>query len=216
LNNTREYRLVFLATIIGIILYVVLDAVAQALPPHYSPIRQAESDLAVGPYGYIMAINFVNRGVFSLIFVFGLFKVVEHLTRKFKIGLALLSIWGVGALILAISPTDIGAEVTLHGKVHLLVAFIAFLGGAFGVLFLSLDLSKHPALKSLRRYLLPLGILSTILVFVDFLGSLSRIGGLLERLFLGSVILWILIVSIHLYNSPPLGMKQATRQTGNS
>lgn len=41
-----------LATIVGIALYVVIDVITQLLPPHYNPISQAESNLAVGPYGY--------------------------------------------------------------------------------------------------------------------------------------------------------------------
>ena len=48
IHNPHIY---FIATIIGIVLYLVLDIIAQLLPPHYSFITQAESDLAVGPYG---------------------------------------------------------------------------------------------------------------------------------------------------------------------
>jgi hypothetical membrane protein len=64
-KNESPSRSLFFATIVGVILYVVLDAVVQMLPPPYSPISHAESDLAVGPYGYIMAINFANRGILS-------------------------------------------------------------------------------------------------------------------------------------------------------
>ena len=59
----RRARIFGALTIAGIALYLVLDVVAQMLPPHYSPVRQAESDLAVGPYGYVMTINFVVREI---------------------------------------------------------------------------------------------------------------------------------------------------------
>src|SRR5579862_9361405 len=95
-GQSRPY---FLATIVGIAVYVILDAVAQSLPPHYSPISQAESDLAVGPYGYVMAVNFVNRGVFSLLFLYGLAKTAPP-GAGLRTGLVLLGVWGVGALIL--------------------------------------------------------------------------------------------------------------------
>lgn len=55
-----------LVAIIGIVVYVVIDVIAQLLPPHYNAIIQAESDLAVGPYGFLMTINFVIRGLLSL------------------------------------------------------------------------------------------------------------------------------------------------------
>jgi len=35
----------FWTVTLGIALYVVLDVIAQILPPHYNPISQAESDL---------------------------------------------------------------------------------------------------------------------------------------------------------------------------
>ncbi|HEY7356765.1 MAG TPA: DUF998 domain-containing protein, partial [Ktedonobacterales bacterium] len=58
-QSAKQGAALALLTIVGIALYVVLDVIAQLLPPHYNPISQAESDLAVGPYGWIMAINFV-------------------------------------------------------------------------------------------------------------------------------------------------------------
>ena len=72
LDNSKRSKLrqVFITVDVLIVLYIVLDAIAQALPPHYSPISQAESLLAVGPYGYIMTINFLNRGGY-LIYSFG-------------------------------------------------------------------------------------------------------------------------------------------------
>ena len=44
--------LAFTITIVGIVVYALLNVIAQLLPPHYSPITQAISDLAVGPYGW--------------------------------------------------------------------------------------------------------------------------------------------------------------------
>jgi len=46
MNVTRRYSV----ALVGVVLYLVLDAIAQVLPPHYNPLSQAESDLAVGPY----------------------------------------------------------------------------------------------------------------------------------------------------------------------
>jgi hypothetical membrane protein len=191
-------RALFQATVAGIILYAILDIIAQLLPPHYSPVSQAESDLAVGPYGYIMAINFVNRGVLSILFVVGLSRIDLRKDASFRTGRAFLLIWGVGALILALSPTDLpGAHPTIHGLIHLVTAFVAFLGGAFGILLLSINFRMQKRLGQSRKYLLTLAVLSLTLVVLTFLGLATRIGGLLERLFLGSVLLWILIVSIY-------------------
>ncbi len=201
----------FLLVVIGIVLYAVLDVVAQLLPPHYSPISQAESDLAVGPYGFVMTLNFVIRGLLSLLFLYALSRTLASeggTWRNHTAGFALLGIWGVGALLLAIFPTDVPpTPVSWHGAIHLVVALIAFVGGAFGVYLLARGFDRSPQLRPARGWAGALGALSLVLLVVDLAGSvvhrLSRIGGLTERLFLGSVLLWLLLVSLYLLRTIP-------------
>ena len=198
----------FWAVILGIVLYVILDVVAQLLPPHYSPISQAESDLAVGKYGFIMAINFLNRGVLSLLFIYAFLRTLDYYgvaRTQFRTGTYLLGTWAVGAFLLAIFPTDVPATpVSWHGAIHLVVAIIAFIGGAFGALAISQKLPKNGKLQGSKRIVLPFSIIILVLWAVEFglpflLPHLnSRIDGLTERLFLGSVLLWIGAVSAYL------------------
>jgi len=200
------------------VLYVLLDALAQALPPHYSVIKDAESDLAVGPYGYVMAVNFVNRAVFSLVFLYALSTTAKAgggLTtpgteRRFKAGLYVLGVWGVGSLLLAFFPTDVPATpISWHGAVHLVVAAVAFLGGAAGAVLLSSSFGNSPVLQFAKRTSFPISVLCLILLLIGF-GTISGpIGGLTERLFLGSVLLWEAVVSLNLartnVTAPPMG-----------
>lgn len=200
--------------ILGIVLYVILDALAQVMPPHYSPISQAESDLAVGSFGYIMTVNFLNRGILSLLFVFAFLQTLDHLgipRSKFKAGTILLGIWGLGALLLAVFPTDVPATpVSWHGAIHLVVAIVAFIGGAFGTLLISRDLLQSKTLSGLKRIAYPLSIVVMICWVVEFVLPFAlphlnmQIGGLTERVFLGSVLLWIGLVSGYLATKRPI------------
>lgn len=202
---TSTTRKGYQVALLGVALYVVLDAVAQLLPPHYSPISQAESDLAVGPYGYVMTLNFINRGVLSLAFIWAFKGTIADSgvgAKRFRAGMSLLGAWAVGAVLLAIFPTDVPpTPVSWHGAIHLLVAIIAFLCGAFGTLKLSLGVRELPPLTRARGVIVAVGILSVFLCIVD-LGTpffapraSAHYGGLFERLFLGSVLLWIAMVS---------------------
>ena len=190
-----------LITIIGIVLYVIIDVIAQLLPPHYNAITQAESDLAVGPYGFLMAINFVIRGLLSLALVIALTRTTTKEGRS-QFGLILLEIWAVGALLLALFPTDLaGQKPTLHGLIHLLVAFIAFVCVALGELLLSLRFAADERWQAVRNPTVSIAFLTLIALFLLFFGTfagLNGIGGLLERLFLGLALLWILVVAVHL------------------
>ena len=202
--QTRRSRLLFAVAIAAIVLYVILDAIAQSLPPHYSPISQAESDLAVGPYGYVMTLNFINRGVLSLCFLFALLLTAnssDTTSPRFMRGSYLFAVWSIGALLLAAFPTDVPATpVSWHGAVHLVVAILAFLGGAFGALYISLGMAGNKPVAKARGAALPLAAIAVVLCLVELLDGLTpglnaNYGGLVERLFLGSVLLWIGSVS---------------------
>jgi len=198
---------IFWAVDAAVFLYLVLDVVAQILPPHYNPVNTAESDLAVGPYGYIMALNFVNRGLLSIAFLYAFGRALRSWgvdTAKYRWGVLLLGVWGVGALLLALFPTDVPATpVSWHGLIHLVVAFLAFVGGALGVLQLSLQFGHDPALSDLKKFALPVAAIAVLFLVLLFglpfiLPHLaSRIGGVTERVLIGSVLVWMLAISTY-------------------
>ncbi len=204
----RNPAKLFWVVILLIILYAVLDVIAQSLPPHYSPISQAESDLAVGKFGFIMTLNFLNRGVLSLVFIFAFLRTLDlnGIARShLRTGTYLLGAWAIGAILLAIFPTDVPATpVSWHGAIHIVVALIAFIGGAFGAFAISWKLGKNHEFEGLKPNALPLSVIAVILLVIEFGLDFvfphldARIGGLTERVFLGSVLLWIGIVSAYL------------------
>jgi hypothetical protein len=203
LDNSKRSKLrqVFITVDVLIVLYIVLDAIAQVLPPHYSPISQAESLLAVGPYGYIMTINFLNRGVFSLLFVYAMVQVFSmsgENWRNYRLGLGAIVIWSVGALLLAGFPAT-GSTI----GIHTIIAIIIFIAAPLGELSISLKLSQTKSLAGVRRIALViagLAVLSMMFYWgvLPFLHPLkSDYSGLFERLLIGSVIAWMGIMSTY-------------------
>lgn len=201
-NKTIDLR-IFLLVDFLIVLYAALVAIAQLLPPHYSPISQDESLLAVGPYGYIMTINFVNRGVFSLLFVYAFGKILPELgtiSRRFRLGLYAIGIWGVGALLLAVFPAT--------GKtlaIHTVIGIIAFIAAPLGELSISLQLKSLKLPEPTKKLALAISVIGVLFMvfywgvrpfFRHFANSYS---GLFERFLIGSIILWIAIVSYEIY-----------------
>jgi Protein of unknown function (DUF998) len=188
-----------LLTILGIFLYVAIDVIAQILSP-YNPIRQAESDLAVGyPFSWLMTLNFVIRGLLSFALITGLIASASF-TRPPRLGLVFLGIWAAGALLLALFPTDLpGKPVTAHGAIHLIVALVAFISVVVGEILISRQFAvARPALS--------LAILTLIACALTFLGAvtpgLRHVPGLSERVFLGLALLWMLVVAFRLRALP--------------
>ncbi len=205
LSSVHHGRRLLLAAIGGIVLYAALDALVQSLPPHYSALSQAESDLAVGPYGYIMAVNFLNRGILSLLFLLGFSRAVKP-SRGYSAGYYLIGLWAVGSMVLAAFPTDVSGTPTLHGAVHLLVAVLAFLGGVFGELAMSRSLRNNPSTTDIGKYASVIALLAFVSLAALFLGpelapkAFQTISGLVERFFIGAVLAWMLVVSAMFFN----------------
>jgi hypothetical protein len=114
--------------LIGVILYALVDIVLQFLPPHYSPIRDAESDLAVGPFGWIQTINYIGRGVTCAFAIVAIASSTAASTRR-TIGLVFFAITGLCGALVAFFPTDVvagGQARTVHGHVHVIAASVGF------------------------------------------------------------------------------------------
>ncbi len=63
MSSVSQRRRFATVAMIGVVVYAVVVGVLQLLPPHYDPILEAESNLAVGPFGWIMNLNFLGRTV---------------------------------------------------------------------------------------------------------------------------------------------------------
>ncbi|HEX3722982.1 MAG TPA: DUF998 domain-containing protein [Nitrolancea sp.] len=192
-------------TIAGIVLYLILDVIAQLLPPHYSPIHQAESDLAVGHYGYVMTINFVVRGFLSFALLFSLTHELP-LPAHSRFGQIALGIWSAGAFLLALFPADVtSGHHTFHGVVHIVVAVIAFASVATAEVLISRKLSTTNWPAKTRALFTTLALWTALTLLLLALSSARpRVGGLFERLFIASALLWMLMVALQIaFGSTP-------------
>lgn len=203
-RELRQARRLAVLVVVGIVLYVALDTIAQLLPPHYNPISQAESESAIGPYGTIMRVNFVVRGLVALALIAALHKTLSPAAHS-RVGALLLEVWGVGAFFLAIFNTDLVGQHTLHGLIHLVVALLAFVAGAVGALLIALRLARDPAWAALRFPLVVIAALA-LLVFLVLIPTTSSVAtssaggifGLVERIFIGLLLLWMLVVALRI------------------
>jgi hypothetical membrane protein len=183
--------------ITGALFYVAIDCVLALADPQYSLIRNAESDYGVGPNAWLMDFNFLLRGVFSVAAVIAITLTTTSPHRS-RLGLALIGAWAGCSALLAFFPDNpAGTPVTQSGRIHLLLAGIAFAAVAAGCVLTSRRIGGDPAWLSVRRSLLVVSSLAIVAGTLTIL-SLRRQWadfGLYERAFLGLEILWLLLAS---------------------
>jgi hypothetical protein len=191
------------AAMVGVILYVVVDVVLQFLPPHYNPITEAESNLAVGPFGWIMNLNFLARAALSACAIAALSRVGERTVVR-TLGLAFFGVAGLCSGALAFFATDVApagqhgtGPTTVTGDIHLALATVGFVAALIAFALLTVWLRGTPELRSGYRKALfflavaaggILGLGATILFAPGVLG-------LAERVCLAGILGWAYVVS---------------------
>lgn len=184
----------------GVALYVVLDVVVQLLPPHYSPIVDPESDLGVGPYGWLMDLNFLVRGLLTAAALIAIRQATPRSAMR-RTGLIFLGLWGLCSGLLAFFATDVfkfgdpQVHLTGHGTAHLLLAGAGFLCAPVAAILLS----RAGVLGARAKTARPLAVLCVVaLVAMVVIGRVGDALGLAERIFIGAVLLWTLTVTLTL------------------
>jgi hypothetical membrane protein len=224
-RRNRWSRKMFNITILSLLLFLILNLVLQLLPPHYSLISQAVSDLAVGPLGWLMSSALSLSGLSILIFVAATFTATTRNIRS-TIGLLLLGIWGVASLAIGFFPPDIvdahgypGSAMAFrlssstHGKIHLILASIVFLSMTLGICVTSLGLAKEPQLRSLRVPALAISCSLLLALFlIDPLG-VRGIFGIMERSVSLLGFAWVIMIASRLRNRSNLACLSAQHES---
>lgn len=199
-NPDNARRRFAAAAMAGVAVYVLVDVVLQFLPPHYSVVSDAESNLAVGPFGWIMNLNFLGRAVTTLCAIVAINRTgqVSGLRRT---GVLLMAAGGLCSAVLAFFPTDVDAGSGLHaattaGTVHLYVAGGGFLAALAGILVLTRWMRAAPELA--KAYPAAFILAAITAVGLASLGLAAGLGsdllGLAERVCLAGVLGWVLVV----------------------
>ena len=200
-DSTRVRRAAATVAMVGVVLYVLIDVVLQFLPPHYSAISDAESNLAVGPFGWIMSINFFGRAILSTCAIIAIALTGGSTTTK-RAGMMLFGVAGVCSGALAFFPTDIHtgggiSTTTTSGAIHVTLATSGFLSAFAAFLVLTRWIRWTPELASTHRaaavfvWVAAAGLASLALTIVWFNGLL----GLAERVCLAGILGWAFVVS---------------------
>ncbi len=187
------------AAIAGLALYLGLDITLVFLRPEFSVLHNAESDYgSIGPWGWLMDLNFLLRCALSMAVVLA----VAHVSRdrgRLRTGLGLLTVWAVASGLLAFFPDDPAGTVTqTAGRLHVAIAGVAFVGVAVGARVTTRALRNDPRWRPL---LVPLSVLSYGAFVPALLLGRSHLrphslGGLYEKLFLATELTWFLVVAL--------------------
>ncbi len=192
------------AGIIGPIMLSASDLSAGLASPGYSIIKDSISSLALTNIGWLQTIGFLTLGLLVEIFTAGLLFNIKRGARGFYLGIAIFVFFGFAMLLIGAFHTDATGTAetarSLDGRLHGFVASSAFIIFPVAILSLLRSIKNDPNWKYLYMYSLVTFILAVILVVVvKFLPEGNFLFGLLERLLVANMILWVEVAAVNMF-----------------
>lgn len=189
-------------TILAIAGQIILLAAAWLLPAvsEYTWLTDGISNLALGSFGYLQTFAFVAAGLGTLALAYTIYKLMAG-AFGYRTGALLVAIYGLGAILSAIFPTDpidtLDAVTTMSvsGTIHVIVALISFVSIIAAMFLLTrsfMDYSRWRS-RSIALMLLPASALPLLLS-----QSPGPLFGLYQRALVTIIALWLIIVASRL------------------
>jgi Protein of unknown function (DUF998) len=185
--------------VLAVVGQLVLLASAWLLPTvsEYRLVGDAISELAIGRFGFIQTLAFIISGLGVLGLAYATHRLTAGIRGAF-LG-SLIAIYGVGALVVAIFPTDridnkadVWSQSTT-GWIHSITAFVAYLSIITGMLVLTWTFARDTRWRSLVVGSALLAGAALALLFVQMEGPWA---GLMQRLLITAISSWLIMVAL--------------------
>jgi hypothetical protein len=198
-NRFNVHSALAAAGIMGPLFLAVADITAAVSVSGYSLVRNSISSLALTHLGWLQTIGFLALGLFVEIFTAGLLYNIKR-ARCFHLGIALFVFFGFAMLLIGAFHTDpVSGPKTFEGSIHGLAARVTFSLFAVAILALAPAIKKDPAWQHLFRYTIITAILAVVLGFIlYFFPEKSGWFGLVERILVANMIIWVEVTAINL------------------
>jgi hypothetical protein len=194
------HDLSILALIVTIIQAFAL-IILHFMPTGYSPYHDAVSDYGIGAYRSWFWLQAAAGGLGCLFLGIALLRLQPFTPTSAAIALIVTA---ASRFLIPFFTTDQNGSrfQTVHGIIHMILAFLAFGGIIWAATSLWDTLQHYPAWQGEQTILSTLSwvmVVSVIALVLALKGPrLKRIFGIFERLFYVSSISWILVVAINL------------------
>lgn len=186
-------RLALLAAA-GVVYFIISMMALHFLRRDLSWVTKYVSDYAVGDYGYLATLAFIALGLGALALALGIWRGVAA-SRTSRAGSVLIGICGACWIVVGMFRTDLeGAPATTTGSIHFAAFLFSVASLVAGILSLSRAFKKDARWRSFAPLTLAWG-LAILIVFIPGSAVMGQADGLNERILIGVMVLWLLLVA---------------------
>lgn len=186
-----------IASFMGVLIFTILVMILHLLRPQMDPLRHTVSEYAIGPFGYLMTIAFIMRGLGEAFLVIGLILGTSSMrSNRSWLGLVLLTLAAGCSFLVAIFPGNMQNAREL--LIHSVSAFLGFASLILAALVWSRRFRKNPGLRKSATTSLILGLLM-LFSLIGLLISPGGLVGLTERFLEIFIVCWLCFMAWRLF-----------------
>jgi hypothetical membrane protein len=177
-------------------LHTIVFTVLGAVTPGYSPIRDFDSNLSYGPYGWIMILNFIVYGILMVAFATGIRSALRTGTASVA-GPILFAVIGVLLIGAGVFVPDPGHPVTWHGRLHIQSASFAEICAIAACFVLARRFARDGA-RRFALYCRATGIAIPLVGLGPVVVRIVGINGLEQQIQLALIYTWTVLLALQL------------------
>ena len=201
-------RLSAISGIAAPVVFALVAGILGVIQTGYDPVTQLISELGVtgSPYAGTMNFGFALTGVLIILFSYSVFVLFGR-SLTGATGSAVVVFAGISFIGMALFSCDAGCmPVTSTGQIHLQLGILALLAAVSASFLLGYSMWKQGTWNGYWQYSMVTAVL--VVILVPLFDSVTGPDGLVQRIMMGIIFLWMEILAIRLYC--------ACRQIGNS
>jgi hypothetical membrane protein len=206
LNLGNFSQLLLLYGVFAPLMLAILVLVLGQITPGYNPFTDTVSQLGTHdkPYSTLMNTGLIAYGLCIGGAIYGLYRILYHIPRT-KILTLLLSIYSLGIIFLGIFPDSPSYQNTSFYTdiVHNTFSAISYLALLIAMVFTTKIVQIEETLKPVASLGIAIFVFNLPLPIIIVFDLFEPIGGLLQRLFIASSLLWLVFISLFLYKRLP-------------
>jgi hypothetical membrane protein len=185
------------AGIVGPVLYTVTWLVLGFLDPTFSHTRDPISNLSAtgAPYALVMTSVIFVFALLIVVFAYGLHR---GLPPGFWAGTATLAIAGVGYAGIALAPVNL-VDPGDPNVPHTISASVTVFALMLAPILTFPRLRRDPGWRKLSGYSIATTVLALAFAVLASLPAFAGREGLMQRLVLAAVLVWMIVIAIRLY-----------------
>jgi hypothetical protein len=197
-RHVKFHRFLALAGMAGPVVLFLCDLIAGVSAPNYSYAKDSISSLALTQLGWLQTIGFLAIGLLVEIFVAGLLFNIRP-ARGFHLGIGALVVVGFFLLLIGAFHADpVGTQAhTTAGIIHTIVSSGIFWLFPVSLALMAASIKQDPNWRNIFVYTIVAGVLDIVLaVALGIFGDASGLFGLLERLTVANMIIWVEVAAV--------------------